>query len=196
MARLANARPVSPAIATVALAGLSGLLPWSSDHLVVLAGVVVRPPGLGGALLGMAALLGVAHWIRGADAPPPQPRAVRIAGRLAVAALVVGAVASVGRASVPDIVSTYHVLEPASASGCRVVVDERNFLLLGSGTIHVLPAHAILTHPVSAYLADDGYQPFSLGDYHLTWEGDHAVLIAPGDTNSPLDPPVHVFDCR
>lgn len=133
---------------SLVLAGLSGLLPWSNDQLVVLAGVVVRPPGLGGALLGTAAILAVAHWtLELKAAHPPQPRAVRILRRLGVTALVVAAVVSIGQASIPDIVSSYLVLGPASASGCRVVVDERSFLLLGSGVIHVLPAGAVLTHP-------------------------------------------------
>lgn len=108
----------------------------------------------------------------------------------------VAASVSVGQASLPDVVSTYYVLEPASASGCRVVADERSFLLLGSGVIHALPAGAILTHQVSDYVADDGYRPFSLGTYQLTWNGDDAVLIASGGENTPVDPSVHVFTCQ
>lgn len=158
--------------------------------------MVVRPPGVGGALLGIATIAGVAHRVLGAEAAPrPHRRAVRALRRLAVTALVVAAIASIGQASIPDIVSNYHVLDPASASGCRVVIDERSFLLLGSGVIHVLPAGAMLTRPVSDYIADDGYQPFSLGNYQLTWNGDEAVLVAPGVENAPVDPPVHVFIC-
>ncbi len=184
------------ALAAVVVAGVSGLLPWSSDHLVVLAGVVVRPPGVGGVLLGVAGLLGLAHLMLRPAALPPLRRSIRVLRRLGCTALVIAAVASVGNASIADIVSRYLILEQASASGCRVVVDERSFLLLGSGVIHVLPAGAVLTHPVSDYIADDGYQPFSLGTYQLTWNGDDAVLIAPGDQNAPVDPPVHVFTCH
>ncbi|MGV8910650.1 MAG: hypothetical protein ACOH1Y_16860 [Propionicimonas sp.] len=194
--RLTAARVVGwLSIAAIVLAGVSGLLPWSKDQLIVLAGVVVRPPGVGGALLAAAGLLGVAHKILRSGATSSPVRRVRVLPRVACAVVVVAAVASVAQASILDIVSEYYVLEPASAGGCRVVVDQRSFLLLGSGVIHVLPAGEVLTREVSDYIADDGYRPFGLGTYQLTWQGEEAVVLTWGDANAPVDPELHRFVC-
>jgi len=106
-------------------------------------------------------------------------------GRAAVATT---AVLCVAWAALGDANSRYLVLGPASPSGCRVVVDQRSFLLLGSGVVHVLRPGEHLTHPVGGYVADDGYRPFDFGTYRLTWSGETATLELWGDPDMPVSP--------
>jgi hypothetical protein len=49
---------------------------------------------------------------------------------------------------------------------------------------------------VSDYIADDGYRPFDLGTFQLTWNGEEAVLHTWGDANAPVDPELHRFVCQ
>ena len=83
-------------------------------------------------------------------------------------------------------VTTYHVLSPRGPDGCRIVVAEDTFLLLGSGRVFVLPAAAHQARQVAQFTTDDGYRPVSLGTYRLTWTGSKADLALWGDAGAPV----------
>ncbi|MGZ4627292.1 MAG: hypothetical protein ACXVYY_07485 [Oryzihumus sp.] len=117
------------------------------------------------------------------------------ARRIGRAAVATAAVLCVAWAALGDAASRYLVLGPASPSGCRVVVDQRSFLLLGSGVVHVLRPGEHLTHPVGGYVTDDGYRPFDFGTYRLTWSGETATLELWGDPNMPVSPAHQRLPC-
>lgn len=72
--------------------------------------------------------------------------------------------------------STYSVLPSASEGGCRLVVREFGFLRAAGGTVGVVrPGSATVTW-AEDYWANEGYQPFSAGDYDLRWAGEQAHL--------------------
>ena len=83
-------------------------------------------------------------------------------------------------------VTSYHVLAPRGSDGCRVVVAEDTFLLLGSGRVFVLSAGAHEARQVARFTTDDGYRPVSLGTYRLTWTGSEADLTLWGDSDAPV----------
>lgn len=83
-------------------------------------------------------------------------------------------------------ITTYHVLSPRGPDGCRIVVAEDTFLLLGSGRVFVLPAGAHQARQVAQFTTDDGYRPVSLGTYRLTWTGSEADLALWGDAGAPV----------
>ena len=83
-------------------------------------------------------------------------------------------------------ITTYHVLSPRGPDGCRIVVAEDTFLLLGSGRVFVLPAAAHQAHQIAQFTTDDGYRPVSLGTYRLTWTGSTADLALWGDAGAPV----------
>ena len=121
---------------------------------------------------------------RGRSQPRGLGRRVRVV-LATLTVLVVAAVASVP-VSLGAAVTTYHVLAPRGPDGCRVVVAEDTFLLLGSGRVFVLPAGARRARQVAQFSTDDGYRPVSLGTYRLTWTGSTADLALWGDEGSPV----------
>lgn len=172
-------------------------IPAPTDELLVILGKVRRPWNVSAQLLGAA---GVACWVyifgwaatRADDTPSPR----RLRRRIAIVSLMIAAVFLVGRATLIDgLVSTYHVLEPAGSDGCRVVVEERTFLLLGSGAVHALPAGDLTTHEVDDFMADDGYRPVTLGTYSLEWQGNEAHLVLRGHPHAPVFPENFTFRC-
>lgn len=78
--------------------------------------------------------------------------------------------------------SDLRVLDPASASGCRVAVLEG----LGGGTVAVLAPGATTPVRVGTYSADDGYAPVSRGAYALAWDGEVAHLDLRGTADAPV----------
>lgn len=80
----------------------------------------------------------------------------------------------------------YHVLQPAGPQGCRIVVAEDTFLLLGSGRVFVLPAGSHRPQQVATFDTDDGYRPISLNTYRLTWDGPSANLALWGTEAAPV----------
>ncbi len=87
------------------------------------------------------------------------------------------------------------VLEPPSAGGCHVVVQEHSLLMSGSGTVFVLPAGDLVARRVSRYTTDDGYRPVGAGSYSLTWSGERGYLEVSGSQVDPAWPGGHEIDC-
>ncbi|SFB30634.1 hypothetical protein [Cellulomonas marina] len=136
---------------------------------VVLGSWVLRPEV---PALTLAVLVPVASAVASALAPLRSwvPRAL-LAVVVAVAWASAGWVAFLGWAA------CWSVPEPAGPGGCRVVVKEISFLLLGGGDVFVLaPGQRVLDDPQTTYGADDGYPPIAAGTYSLRWEGDTARL--------------------
>lgn len=144
--------------------------------------------------LGILLALGGGSLIAGVLSRPPPPSTRRRPGsqRLVLAAaafaalLATAAVASTVAVAVADGISRYHVLEPTSPGGCRVVVEERSALLLGSGTVYLLPRGSRRAREANSYLADDGYRPVTFGTYSLRWRGEIAHLEILGTTEQPV----------
>lgn len=116
-------------------------------------------------------------------------------GRRVYAALAVLAVVLVvGARGVLGLGTSYVVLAPVGPSGCRVVVEESSFLMLGSGRVGA----AGRVGPVrlqSDYTADDGGRPASLGEYAVGWSGPDAVVRLHGNPGQPVWPALHEVAC-
>ncbi|PRY57995.1 hypothetical protein BCF74_11425 [Knoellia remsis] len=180
------------------LASILLSLPYDCrDHLLVLGGIVVRSSVLAGGALVLAAALGVARAVVSEPIrrSPIALRQKRCARRMATLVVAVGSCFLTVLGALDDLVMTYVVLEPASPQGCRVVVVERSFLLLGSGDIHLLPSGRVVTNVVDGYQAEDGQQPFSRGRYSLVWTGERGLLTAPGTSDAPVTPSTFTVDC-
>jgi len=181
------------------------LIPADPSRLLVLARRVVRPAPVGAALVAAAVVLAIlARVVAPALPPAGAPGAVAVAGRTrrccrTGAAGSLGVPPGAGRvratAALGDANSRYLVVGPASPSECRVVVDQRSFLLLGSGVVHGLRPGEHLTHAVGGYVADDGYRPFDVGTCRLTWSGETAMLELWGDPNMPVSPAHQRLPC-
>ena len=87
----------------------------------------------------------------------------------------------------------YYVLSPASSDGCRVAVREFSFLFAGRGTVYVVGAAGI-GRKVSSWTADDGYKPFSSGNYELKWYSGGGSLILHSNSD-PVWPALHEINC-
>lgn len=184
------------AVGSLLAAVVIGSLPAPTDRLLVLAGTVVRPAPIAWCFVGIAALLLYVRLLVSSGAPVPQPRSWR---RILVQILVVmlsgAAVLSSTLASLTDLGSRFLVLDPAGPEGCRVVVVQHSFLLLGSGSIHVLDPGEHITHKVGSWIADDGYRPFDFGTWSLKWQGSEAELVTRGERNMPVWPEQHELFC-
>ncbi len=107
---------------------------------------------------------------------PPRSMLRRIGkGLFVVVCLLVGGLAFLVTV-VMDSSMTYTVLPERSANGCRVVVGEHSFLLLGSGSVYLLPAGQHRPREVNTYFADDGYMPIHEKAYRIVWQGEVADL--------------------
>jgi hypothetical protein len=158
------------------------------------------------ALLGCGLLVGLLSRVlavvdrrrgRGRSVPDAEgARRARSGRRLAVVLLVVGAGAGAAVSWALDSGSTSAVLAPASASGCRVVVQEHAFLMGGSGSVFVLPAGAVVARRVSRYSTDDGYRPVEAGSFALSWAGERGHLEVSGSGFDPVWPRSHEVVCR
>ena len=135
------------------------------------------------ALLVLARVLGLVH-----RRPTP-------GRRLTVGLLVVGAGVATAFSWAFDSGSTSVVVNPSSAGGCRLVVQEQSFLMGGSGAVFVLPAHGVVARRVSRYSTDDGYRPVEAGSFTLTWAGERGHLEVLGSGVDPVWPRNHEVDC-
>lgn len=182
------------------LAGLAALVTavalasWTRDWVepVVVAGFVPRRWHAVGAvmlvgfgLLVSAALVRAASDDRVAEAPR-RPLLRRVAAGAVTTLAVLGSATGFAVVSLSDAVTTFHVLEPASDTGCRVVVAENSLLLMGSGAVYVLPSGTHRPHLKASYVADDGYRPISAGTYRLRWDASTAHLTLWGTQDQPI----------
>lgn len=70
----------------------------------------------------------------------------------------------------------YTVLQEQSDGGCRVVVREYSFLLMGQGSAGIVQPGSMTVEWLGEYWADDGYMPFSGDTYSLNWTGTDGDL--------------------
>lgn len=90
--------------------------------------------------------------------------------------------------------TSYVLLEPAGPSGCRVIVEETSFLLLGSGRVGAVGRVGVSRFG-SDYTADDGGRPASEGGYSVRWRGDDGVIRLTGGPGQPVWPALHEVSC-
>lgn len=161
------------------------------DDPIVLGSFVPRYWQLAGALTaaGIAALaVGSCLRMVGEEGGRLSPRGVlrRSGVVLATLAVVLVAAAALVPISLAAATTSYHVLTPSGPDGCRIVVAEDTFLLLGSGRIFVLGAGSLQAREVGRFDTDDGYRPISLGTYRLSWNGVQGDLSLWGEDNAPV----------
>ena len=179
------------------------VLPSLTWPQVLVLGARVTDPGdaapwlfVGGLLVGTAGVvMSVVERHRRPGVREPRRRGSGAGRAVAIAMLVVtaGVVAGLGWLFSHD--TDAMVLEPPSAGGCRVVVQEHSLLMSGSGTVFVLPAHDLVARRVSRYSTDDGYRPVASGSYSLTWTGEQGLLEVSGSGSDPVWPGLHEIDC-
>ncbi|WP_323095425.1 hypothetical protein [Intrasporangium sp. YIM S08009] len=194
------AKQVSLGLLALALVVVVPSVVW--HQVLVVGGWVTDPadaaPGLfvAGVLVGLTGLVvsGIDRHRRrtAGEAVPGRPSGGRVT---AVVLLVVTAGVVAGVDWLFSYGSDAVVLEPASAGGCRVVVEERSFLMSGGGTVFVLPAGDLVARRVGRYTTDDGYLPVEAGSYSLTWSGESGYLEVSGSQVDPVWPGGHEIDC-
>lgn len=181
------------AIASLAAAVSFAVLGVATGRLVVVGDAVVRPGPAGVVLLELAGALAAARVaLARRTGPGPVPGRPH---RARVALLTVAAVGTTGLSLLADVPASYRVLAPPGPDGCRVVVEERSFLMAGGGRVHVLPPYAVLTREVGRYDADDGYRPFTAGSWSLTWRDEAATLHLSGGGTDPVWPSEQQVSC-
>ena len=171
--------------------GVACLSYYRHDDPVVLGSFVPRYWHLAGivTLVGTAALVaGSYRRLENEAQGRSRPRGLLRRAGVVLTTLTVLLVAAIALipVSLGAAVTTYHVLKPRGPDGCRIVVAEDAFLLLGSGRVFVLPAGARQVRQVTQFTTDDGYRPVSLGTYRLTWIGSKADLALWGDAGAPV----------
>lgn len=175
---------------TLALGAAIALVPFAvaGGHTVLVLGGYVARWSHAETLL---VLLGLGAWgasalARREPAPDGRGAARRWAVGLGVTGLALVAVAGWGLVALLDSGTSYHLLDPASAQGCRVVVAEHSVLMMGSGTVYALEPGQTVASPVDSFTADDGYTPISHGTYTFGWDGETAELHVWGETHRPV----------
>ncbi|GGS58869.1 hypothetical protein AB0E75_16445 [Streptomyces griseoviridis] len=163
--------------------GLALLVSWGG-FLVLVAGRVVPGWGMGaGFVLGGLLLLRLGAVASRAGSREGVRRVPRWA--LVTAAGVGGA--GVLFAAAGDLLNEaeYYVLEPAGPGGCRVVVRETSFLVIGNGEAY-RTGFGGLGWRVGGWTVDDGYRPIRAGTYELTWGYGGGVLSVGGTGTDPV----------
>ncbi|MFI7501309.1 hypothetical protein ACIBVL_22950 [Streptomyces sp. NPDC049687] len=182
---------LSPAVSTAAGIGslvLAAAASWSSLLLVV-QGRVIPGWGVSAALLVVSLVLrrALTRVGRPADASTlPGKRATW--ARLGSILLIVTAVLGSARGAVDDLVSDaeYRVLSPAGPGGCRAVVRETSFLVIGNGEVYAVGRTGLALGESGSWTVDDGYRPVAAGTYELAWERDGGHLRISGTGTDPV----------
>ncbi|MFJ3878624.1 hypothetical protein ACIPW5_14310 [Streptomyces sp. NPDC090077] len=104
------------------------------------------------------------------------------------------AAAGIGLGGVGDLGAEYRVLDPAGPGGCRAVVRENAFLVIGDGSVYAVRGFGFAL-PGSSWIADDNARPVAAGDYELTWGDRSGVLTLHGRETDPVTPALHGVDC-
>lgn len=79
----------------------------------------------------------------------------------------------------------YRVLEPSGPGGCRVVVRETSFLVIGTGEVYEVGTGG-LGLQIGSWTADDGHRPFRSGTYELEWGREGGLLRIGGTSTDPV----------
>ena len=194
------AKQVSVGLFALALVVVVPSVAW--HQVLVVGGRVTDPADAAPALFVAGVLVGVGGLVLAAvDRHRRRSSGEAVTGRrsggrvAAVVLLVVTAGVVAGLDWVFGHGSDAVVLEPASAGGCRVVVQEHSLFMSGSGTVFVLPPDDLVARRVSRYTTDDAYRPVAAGSYSLTWTGDHGHLEVSGTGFDPVWPGGHDIDC-
>lgn len=162
---------------------LAAVVSWTEPILVVPGWVLPHWAVAGTALLA-AALLRIRPRSR-----PSGP------WRAAFALPALAAVAGTALGGAGDLGSEYRVLDPAGPDGCRAVVRENAFLVIGDGTVYAVNGVGF-AFPGSTWIADDGTRPIAAGQYELHWGERAGVLEVHGREGDPVMPSLHGVDCR
>ncbi|GGT30322.1 MULTISPECIES: hypothetical protein [Streptomyces] len=166
----------------VLCAVLAAVVSWTELILVVPERVLPHWAVASIALLAAAALR-----IRPRSRPSGPWRAA-----FALPALV--AVAGVGLGGAGDLGAEYRVLDPAGPDGCRALVRENSFLVIGDGSVYAVNGVGFAL-PSSSWVADDNARPIAAGQYELTWGERAGVLVLHGRGGDPVMPALHGVDC-
>ncbi|MFI7007059.1 hypothetical protein [Streptomyces sp. NPDC050145] len=183
-------RPPAPVPITVAGTGalaLAAVAGWTSG-LVLVGGRVV--PGWGVS----AVLLVLALGFRRVAGRPRRSALVRWGQRALIGAAVLGTLAGVAG----DVLNgaRYHVLRPEGRDGCRAVVRETAFLVLGAGEAYAVGRSGWAVGKAGSWHVDDAYRPVEFGTYALTWGADSGLLRVSGTGTDPvLDGGLAELDC-
>ncbi|GAB94319.1 hypothetical protein KILIM_004_01110 [Kineosphaera limosa NBRC 100340] len=170
-------------------------------------------PRAGAAAVALAILVAVLGCfappvvIGGLLAPPFAVHASLVVGAL-VAAVWIGV--QTGRPRVPGLIgtgllclslvclhsseslmtTTFTILEPAGADGCRVVARESAFLMSGDASVGAIGRHGGPVWMTGHYFVDDGGTPIRNGDYQLKWDkdGSASLLVSQAYDFDPIEP--------
>lgn len=155
--------------------------------ILVVGDFVLRPWCALVVLLAIAGLFLLAAVRRRPKRPSAGSRWFLFGGAVCMGLVMPAATVSTAFVALAGVGDSYHVLAPASAGGCRVVVRESSLLLGGSGTVYLLPVGAFQPREANSYRADDGYRPVTFGTYSLRWSGETAHVELQGDPFAPVD---------
>ncbi|MGY3202345.1 hypothetical protein [Streptomyces sp. TE5632] len=174
-------RPFRWRAVAVGCAVLAVVASWSG-LLMVVAGRVVPGWGVSCVLLGVALVLLVCvrNTAEGVNKPPRVPRWMIISSTAAAA---LGIAFGAGG----DLINgaEYFVLEPEGPGGCRAVVRETSFLVIGTGEVYEVGSSG-LGRRIGSWTVDDGHRPFRFGAYELDWGQDGGNLSVHGTSGNPV----------
>ncbi|MER5777492.1 hypothetical protein ABT144_25030 [Streptomyces sp. NPDC002039] len=194
-------RPALYPLITAGCLLLSCAAGWS-NMLLLVAGRVIPSWAVSAALLLVSlVLMGVAAVRRLSEDGRRRSEDGRKTGRhmalppflrgLAVVVAVLGSVFGV----LGDVGAEYHVLHPTGPHGCRAVVRETSFLVIGNGDVYAVGRTGIAWRPAGSWWADDAYRPIARGTYELRWGPQDGTLALRGSTTDPVMEGVHRVDC-
>lgn len=120
---------------------------------------------------------------------------VRLPINLAKGALLVVAWPAAGLGCLVGALTVTVVLDPASADGCRVVVQEHQGFST-SGDVWLLEPGERRPHHVGTYAVSSAPALVTAGEYTLRWEEETAVLVVLGGEHGSLTQSGTRFTCR
>lgn len=167
---------------------------WSNVLLLV-AGRVIPSWAMSAALLLVSlVLMGVTAVRRRSEDERKTGRRVALPLFLRGLAVVVAVLGS-AFGVLGDVGAEYHVLHPTGPHGCRAVVRETSFLLVGGGDVYAVGRTGIAWRPAGSWRVDDAYRPIAKGTYELEWGPESGTLELRGSTTDPVMDGVHGVDC-
>ncbi|WP_329249989.1 hypothetical protein OG223_19395 [Streptomyces sp. NBC_01478] len=180
-----------PGAYTAAGIGTLALAAWAawSDLLLVVWGRVVPGWGVSGTVLVLALVLW-RTFLRAARREETARLAWKRTRWLWPTSAVLIAVAASGSAwgALDDLVSDarYYVLSPTGPGGCRAVVRETSFLVIGNGEAYAVGRTGLALGEADSWVVDDGYRPVAAGTYELKWDRSGGLLLINGTNVNPV----------